>query len=487
MFNSRLLTRRNLLKIGAAATLLPVCAKAQQRVYILGGAGALPIPVPSGLRLSSPAVIPLIRGSSYSTAFDIKSLIPAATQIAYLDPINGVDAFAILNDPTHPYKNLSGGTGAFSSAANQIQVINLTQDFVGRVNQSWQNTQAARSLSFINRTGFRYISTTSSSSVAHTWTVNGSFGNVFQSTIAAAGVKNVMDFKPSSATVPQRADGVQLTNVPKIRGVVTNVASIAAVSALAGSWFYDGAILYVRAIDDRSLIGDPWMVAGASVNNGRFPTTLNNITLYAEGIDFCLGSPFFMSFASSVTGCVFAHNNCSLQGGSGVANGLSVASFSTVYGYRSLAAYNFADGFNYHSFESDGITQGTSPTFYQNECVTIGNGTTGSSGTSDNGTTCHDFCNGQELNDTNINSDDRVVAITNSGQLWMLGTYVGQAIKTAAGSESVAALLTSKIYMDGCNIPTGSNNQVVCEAGATLGYTRMAAPSNTGPGSLTPY
>lgn len=161
--------------------------------------------------------------------------------------------------------------------------------------------------------------------------------------------------------------------------------------------------------------------------------------------------------------------------------------FSTIYGYRSGAYYNGADGFNYHSFEGNGTTPGTSPNWFENECCALGNGTTGSANTSDNASTSHDFCNGIQLNCIYNNSADRVNAHTNMAYVWSLGTYTGQSLGSVSGDESVCAQITAKMWLDTCTIATGANNQVAVEAGAFMGIHNMASPSNSGPTAVTPY
>jgi hypothetical protein len=415
-----------------------------------------PITTPTGYRGTTLATEMDMRRtlSGIVTNFDITSKIPAVTTKYFVDPINGSNANSGL---TAPLAKKDLAVVLAIADCDQIIITGLTADFVGLGAQSWNNVQPTRSMSIINNTGFRYISAACAS--LPTWAVNGTFSNVYSTVIGSTSATGVTDVSTSSTVTGvngARAD-VSLTNVPKRYRTLVEVASLAAVSATAGTFFHDGTNLHVRAHDDRNLVGDTKMLPTTTAQNGRFPTGTNNITIYVKSIDFVGGtSGFYVGMVSTVTGCTFAHNNCSFQG-TGVGNGLAVLSFSKVYGYRSGAYDNYLDGFNYHSFESDGTTPSTSPDCVEIECVAIGNGSTGSSGSSDNATTGHDFCNVIRLNCNFVNSADRVLAETNSCHSWNLGCVVGQATTVAAGKQNIAALATARVWLDSVYALGGSN------------------------------
>ena len=416
------------------------------------------------------------------TNFDITSLIPAISKTYYVDPINGSNANAGTSAGLAK-KDLSVVLAL--ADVDQIIITGLTADFVGLGAQSWNNTQPSRSLSVINNTGYRYISAACAS--LPTWAVNGTYSNVYSTVIAAASAAGVIDVSSSSylSSVNVNGDSVTLSNVPKKYRTLTKVASLAAVAATAGTCYHDGSSLHVRAHDDRNLVGDTKMIPSTNAQNGRFPTGTNNITIYVSGIDFVGGnSCFYMGMLSTVTGCVFAHNNCSFQGAA-VAHGLTVLSYSKVYGYRSAAYENYLDGFNYHSNESDGTTPSTSPDCAEIECVAYGNGTTGSAGSSDNASTSHDFCNVIRLNCNYPNSSDRVLIDTNSAHSWNLGCVVGQAVTVAVGQQNICALTTAKVWLDSCYAKSGSNQRWLSAQTAVLKYWNSGTVVNDATGEAT--
>lgn len=389
------------------------------------------------------------------TNFDIKSKIPTVTKTYYVDPINGSNANSGL---TAQLAKKDLAVVLAIADCDQIIITGLTSDFIGLGVQSWNNIQPSRSMSIINNTGFRYISAACAS--LPTWVVNGTYNNVYSTTISASSAGGVTDVMTSTVPsyVNSSGDTINLSNVPKRYRTLIKVSNLASVAGTAGTWFHDGTTLHVRAHDDRNLIGDTKMLPTSSaVQNGRFPAGLNNLTIYVKSLDFVGGvGTFYMGAASTVTGCTFAHNNCSFQGAT-TSSGLNILAFGKVYGYRSAAYDNYLDGFNYHSNESDGTTQNTSPDCVEIECVAVGNGTTGNSGASDNASTGHDFCNVIRLNCVYINSSDRVMVDTNSAHSWNLGVSVGQALTVANGQESICALSNTRMWLDSVFANTGSN------------------------------
>lgn len=444
-----------------------------------------PITTPSGYRGTTLATAMDMRRTlnGIVTNFDITSLIPSVTKIYYVDPINGSNANSGL---TAPLAKKDLATVLAIADVDQIIITGLTADFVGLGAQSWNNTQPSRSLSVINNTGFRYISAACAS--LPTWAVNGTYSNVYSTVIGATSAAGVTDVSTSSTLAGVNARGavVSLSNVPKRYRTLTKVASLAAVAATAGTFFHDGTSLHVRAHDDRDLVGDTKMLPTTTSQNGRFPASTNNITIYVQSLDFVGGnSAFYMGMASTVTGCVFAHNNCSFQGAN-TAHGLTVLCFGKVYGYKSGAYDNFLDGYNYHSFESDGTTQSTSPDCAEIECAAIGNGSTGSSGTSDNASTSHDFCNVIRLNCNYIDSADRVMVESNSAHSWNIGCVVGASTAVTAGKQNIAALSTSRVWLDSCYAVQGSNPAWIAAQTAVLKhFTSGEVIQDSGVGEAT--
>jgi hypothetical protein len=128
-------------------------------------------------------------------------------------------------------------------------------------------------------------------------------------------------------------------------------ASIASVEATAGSWFESGGIVYVHTL------------AGAAPVNGTHLVEVSLNTFQAElgtSGELFLRNTYFLG-SSGVSGYVrnvagdysatkFVAWNCAWAFASpaGASNGLSIDSVKAVQIYRSVAAFNSADGFNFH-------------------------------------------------------------------------------------------------------------------------------------------
>lgn len=445
---------------------------------------------PVGFRWQNPPINISRTGNVITHDFDIESFIPAITTTYWVNPISGNDANDGLTFST-PLKKLA--TAIAKSNVDLVVIFGLTDHYIARTSDGWNNTQSTRSFSVINDTGYRFICPTVASSAAPTWVAHGTLSNVYKTTITSANASNVTDFKPSSDESLSYTDRYGVTGTPsqmsgmRAFNTLQLVASEAAVGATPGTWFHNGTELVVQAIDSRNLVGDTHMQPTSNSNSGRFPS-VTNCTIYVRGIDFVGGRPFYSFVASATTGTTLAFEKCSFQGANvvGGSSGLNIAAFQNVYLKDCLAWKNGADGYNYHSNEADGTTQNTSPSVIEVGCVGGWSGTTGSANGSDNTTTAHDFANIIRVNGIYLGSSDRVMADTNSAHSWNVGCHVGHAKTIAAGKESIASIGTaSKMWLDTCYAEPGSNPLWIAVSGALIKHYNSGTVVNAGTGEAT--
>lgn len=449
-------------------------------------------------------------GAAYDHNFDPSAQIPAGTKTYYVDPVGGNDANA---GTTRAAALQYLSTALRKTDVDQIRIINLTSNYVARctgngaaTQAGWNNVSSAsvglslRSISVIVEGPYRYISACAIATTPATYTKTAGRTYVYEATGQAYGVIDVSAYRTVSwaagASPPAFAATI-IANAPKRYYTLVNVASVAAVDATPGSWYYDSGTgkTYVRLYDDRDLtdaaVANTTILA-TNQSNGRWSAAANNLSLYVEGIDFVGGSrAFITSMVSTVTGSKITMVNCSFQGAATV-NGLNIQSFTKTYVYRCSAFDCWNDGFNYHSQESDGTTLGTSPTVLEMECVAAGNGSTGSTGTSDNASTSHDDCRIIRVNGVYPDSNDRPVADTNYSQTWNLGVISGQATTQAAGKETFACLSNATMHLDGCTAVRGTgqtNADFYAElSGSFIGYRNMTGvTAGGGAGSVAQY
>lgn len=435
-------------------------------------------------------------GSSYGTTFDITTLIPAVTVTYYVDPANVSGVASDGNAGTAralPLRTLA--TALAKVDADQIRIINLNAHYIGRGTNSWNGVQSAKSIAVINESStYRFLSCRTSANTAPTWTVNGTYANVYQTTISSASCTDVADanFMDVATWTDANSATATSTDHPATVRRLVKVASLAAVNATAGTWYNDGTITYARAHDDRNLVGDAKMLLLVSTgNNGRPQLTTSGLTTYVKGIDFIGGQGFNAAMVSGAVLGTVAFENCSFQcAGQGMAGGLSIKGNVSVYLSKCGAYNNYADGYNYHSFEFDaGVTLGTSPKFFEINCIAYGNGEwNGSVSTTDNATTAHDDARGIRLNGIYPDSSDRPVHDIDKCETWNLGCYIGPARDSAMPSV-VAGLGTSTniMWLDGCSIRSGANDKVRAETGSTIYYANMTGLTNAGGGTLAAY
>lgn len=404
----------------------------------------------------------------YSSDFDSFVLAPDVIKTYSVDPVGGSDAAA--GTPEAPLKSLSVALG--KSDVDAVEIINLAADFVARSTLGWNGVNVARSVRVRNQTGFRFISAFASATLP-TFTAHASYANVYQSTTTAP--TQMVDI--ASKTVPVRPiTGTPITDVPTEFLTMTKVASPEAVRDLAGSWYHDGTVLYVRLFDNRTAIGDTKLIKCLSGVNGRAGGT-NGTVVYTEGIDFVGGASAF-NFATGTAGHTgtLITKNCTAQASHTTGNGFNVIGKIAVYHDHSAAYNNGLDGFSYHAFGSDGSDSVNSPTFIENHCVSKGSGTTGSSGGSDNASTSHEGADGISIDPNWISSDDRVLADVHFSRRWVLGGEIGPSVKSGAGSEKVVTLNSAQIWLDGTLVTEADGDRFSAGTGSAIRCRNVQGP-----------
>jgi len=456
------------------------------------------VPVPTAFAARwTPSFNVLQQGRAYSTNLNFSTLIPAVTVTYYVDPIGGSDSNSGL---TRSLPLLNLGTALAKSDVDQVRIINLTRDFVSQINTaSWNNRVMTRSVSVINESNiYRYISGAPVSAAALSWSVNGTYSNVYQAT--RSGVNNIIDCaqKTYPSYTNQSGNLVTISNaIPAYGlGLKAKVASLAACAAQAGSWYTDGTTIYVRPFDDRNLtqtVNNRTITYSGAQNNGRGPTA-NGINCYIEGIDFVGGTTtFFCSPSTATFANQMAFKNCSFQH-STTGNAFAMQGKISAYSTGCACYYGYADGFNYHSFEQNGTNTPNQCYWLEQNSVSWNNGTTGSAGASDNASTTHDYTAGIRVNNIYCNSDDRPMADTDHSMTWNLGTFVGSAINQASGGTdaNIACLVSATQWLDGCSVSTyGSINAPYISESApcTIYYRNMSNVTNASgaAGTITTY
>jgi hypothetical protein len=457
------------------------------------------ISVPSGLGYTPTWTTTRQATGQITTSFSPTALIPTITTQYYVDPVNGLDTNNGTSSGT-AFKTLSHALVQGTAGTTiGIQLV-LSANYVALGTAAWNNTQPVANVVVTNPSGYRFISTQTGSSTTTTWTQNGTYSNVYQ---VAKNFNSVVDLaSPTqpSVVIPsgQRltvngtyvtGDGSTATTITQcgpVYKVYTIQTSIANVAANPGSSYYDGTNTYVSTPTGRA--ADANVIGCANANNGRGGAQNNQFT-YVENVDFVGGScNFYMFNASTVTGQVYVFNVCSFQGSSNSNNNFSVQGFSTVYTQNCLAAYGQEDGFNYHSYEEDGTT-GTSPNFHEFGNVAIGNGFN-LAPSSNNCTTCHDYCVGTRINGIYVNSTSVPIAETNNAKTWNVGCFIGPSTSNASSyNVNDAALINAQQWLDSCVIAPAisPNYQVYVNTTATMNIaTNMPFPTWNPSGGISP-
>jgi len=389
--------------------------------------GTITITVGTGSIVADPAefaarwpTAPAVRefGSTLATDFDTASTLPTpdATIYVNLSVVGGVTGNDTTGtgSTTQPFatrnKAMTFANATYTAGQNVQIIYRASQNYSGRGTNCGANIVPVPNIAEINISGFRVRFAKTTSVGALTFTLVS--GNVYSSPISSGGAQSVIDATAALAETPIDLLTVgAIDYIPTVYKTYKKVVDYAACAATPYSWFHDGTNLNVNMNGANN--GAALYVCDSG-NLGRSPQGAN-AKYYMERIDWIGGDSPFLAVASA-TGISLTHRYCTFQGSNPTQtkHGFAVQGPLTVYGYRSCASYNAADGLNYHSFESDGTTQGTSPNVWEDQCSALGNGTTGSGDPSSNASTGHDFANIKRLNCIYPSSDAILVAESNS-------------------------------------------------------------------------
>ena len=447
------------------------------------------VDTPVGFRWTGHGLTLKRRGDGIvQTDWQITDLIPTPTVTYYVNPLTGSDANSGLTTGL-ALANLA--TALAKADVDQIIITGLTADYIALGTKGWNNIQPTRSVSVLNRTGYRFISCDASATLP-TWTVNGTYSSVYQSSaITAVNGRGVTDMSRSDYVSYIDKNGAlqTLSNLPKRFRTLKRVASTALVAAEAGTYFHDGTYLQVRAHDDRALTGTATMLATSDSNNGRMPA-VSSATIYAENIDFVGGFRAFLALhADTVTGHTLALNGCSFQGANN-SGGLMVEAACAVRLYRCGAYDNWSDGFNYHAAGNDAATEADAPAVIEVECAAIGNGATGRNDISDNASTAHEYTEVISLGGVYVDSDDSPIADINNVHRWMMSCHVGAALVTGSGRQNIKTSNSAQTWLDDTYAALGENEQWFAESsGSTIRHSTSGTVANGsgGLGTIRPY
>lgn len=267
----------------------------------------------------------------------------------------------------------------------------------------------------------------------------------------------------------------------------TNVASIAACDALAGSWFTDNVNLYVHTHDSAAANNNNTR-AYLNVAGADFKTPHN---LLVRGFDFEGGnnSPFV---CRDGTTNVVIMDNCTAKFGavnqlSTIAgkDGVQVLGCKIFAAFDSAASCNGKDGFNIHeqgAVKPFGITV---------RCKGFNNGIVASS-TSNNGLTYHDGCSGVDVGGVWLSSIGANHGhIDNNTKVWAFGSVAGDSdgdiINGGTWNWGGFGMWsgTGELWLDSCT-DTGCNIGVYAAGGATV-YLRNHSGTGQRVGNVISY
>lgn len=397
---------------------------------------------------------------------DEASADPARVEY-WVDPVSGSDANDGLSSGS-PKKSV-GPILALSSGASKV--VNLAPGVYYRDTSVGGVTYSHLMHLTLKPTSGRALLTTALAPAEVSWAASGSAWGT-----AATGVTNVFDASaPDYRGMPRR---------------YANVANLAAVQALAGSWCEVGGVVYVRAFDDRTP-DDEILV---NMNTGGFAATVRaGKTFYAEDVGFMLGSASSQSVyivtASSQTG-FFTAIRCFF--GAGGSNALEVRNTTAVWLRDCTGGMTKADALNYHR-----VGHNLPMAVVEHGCHAYDCGIVGGSGTN-NCSTAHEGIPIIRINCVYFNSNGPVVADVNGCTSLIVNCSAARSILVSGATAAnfyadntpwaLDASPEGEMWLVSCS-GGESLNDIGSDGSAAISYRNwrgpLAAPTLLAPGTAT--
>lgn len=315
------------------------------------------IPLPAGFGYT-PLVKIIKTAKGYAADKDARSLMPAITGVTYyVDYITGNDANA--GTAVAPLKGIKAAL-----AKVDVGRVKVAPAFYPH-NYNWASTfPAGRNFSVERWEGIRpgpVINSTADDAL--TWTVNGTYSNVWQATRSI--VAKVRDYSRRAA------DGRYFE--------YRSVASLLLCSQTSGTYYYDGSIVYVNTLENAKPHSQVkvFLETAAAYFNTTFAVLI-------DGIEFHGGREAFYPTNTGASGGLLIANDCKFMYAQNatVGNGVRLEGIEDSYFQNCEASYNNRDGFNYH------VATTVIPKVTEINCRGFYNGQDGAG--VNNGSTMHD-------------------------------------------------------------------------------------------------
>jgi len=256
---------------------------------------------------------------------------------------------------------------------------------------------------------------------------------------------------------------------------LTQVASVAAVDATPGSWYYTGGVLSVHTADSRAPDANLYCFIG--VAQGRID---DGVKYYVEGIEFWGGSNAWLGSTTSPDAKVYL-KNCTFRYSTN--DCISIAGCGEIILQGCTVARGDADGVHM------AVSTAQAANLVMIDCTLRNHGLTGA--TNSNAYSRHGpgstvviggqmyECYGPTIND-----------ITDGTTLWCLGVYARDPV-SASGRFNFGGQNTTLIWLDSCRSSGGVDGDVRAYDAATVIRHRKMSPSipvaATGSGTVTTY
>jgi hypothetical protein len=402
------------------------------------------VSIPTGFTYTPPFSIERL-GRSFRPAnnWDISALAPRG-KAYHVDVVNGNDANTGLSW-AQAFKKIETAI----AQADSVEV-HVAAGVYGWVNGWHSVTVPGRSISIIGHGNVIIDAAIETLS----WSVNGTYADVYEAT--DNDVSSVVDL--ASADDDKR---------------MVRVASVALVHGLPGSWYWNGATVYVHTFNGRAPDGN----VRVSKDLGTIYIVRDSVTVYFENCKIWGGGRAWARSNSATGGLNVYFKNCEFK--HMAYNGLE-AEGPAVCGLQDcVSAYNGQDGYNYHA--RNGIVTDA----FEINCDAHDNGYFGES--DDNASSIHDGGRIVRVGGRYANTTGPVLVDIDAALAWCLGCAAENSKSNAADSNRCNYFISGTMWLDRCSSKM-SVYDLNCAAASFL-HTRsiLSEGHNTGAGTIDTY
>lgn len=404
--------------------------------------------LPAGFSWQNAPISIYSDGLNFYTNFDVANFKTTGGKTIY-HSVSGSDSNSGLTEAL-PVKTLLKAQQLASTSGDTILNIDPVGTILRR-DASWNAAKIQKTINVIARNNVKFIC-----GDLHTYTKTTGATNVYQ--VARSNVAKVVD--------------ITFDDLGLEYAIATSIADC---DTKEGSWYTDGATIYVHAIGHNSPDNNKVFVL-LKADNFYANSDTQAVSLYVEGFSIYGGGNGNLTVDATTNGIsVYGKrmNFLYASANTGIQDALDINGADYAFFQECIAAYSDKDGFNYTANNIANATK-AAPKFIEVDCQGFGNGLKNSiagSENTNNGSTAHLGSAGIRINGTYYNNMGSNVCDvqTNTKSVNLGCTAFDSAcnVDSSYSSNFCAQQNGAEMWLDGC-VAFGSKYDIYPVSNTTM-------------------